>query len=85
MLENFKTKILIILFAATLIIPAFLMAYQPKDGEGGTGLAQDLWVEIHASEVPVQKAIAYARDFPAGFRDASMGQAVTGPIKVEGG
>jgi len=84
MLENIKIKILIILLAATLIIPAFLMAYQPKESKSPR-LAEDLWVTIESPHAPEQKVMTYSKDFPGGFRDASMGTAVTGPIKVEGG
>lgn len=84
MFENMKTKILLILLAATLIIPAFLMAYQPKEGRTA-GLAEELWVITESSSVPEQKVMAYSKDFPGGFRDASMGKGITGPIKVEGG
>ncbi|OGP73330.1 MAG: hypothetical protein A2V86_16490 [Deltaproteobacteria bacterium RBG_16_49_23] len=84
MLENIKIKILILLLAATLIIPAFLMAYQPKESKSPR-LAEDLWVTIESSHAPEQKAMAHSKDFPGGFRDASMGKAVAGPIKVEGG
>ncbi len=85
MFENIKIKILIILLFATLIIPAFLMAYQPKDRQEGSELTQGLWGMIEASDLPIQKAVVYSKDFPAGFKDASMGTAAVGPIKVEGG
>jgi len=84
MFENIKTKVLIILLAATLIIPAFLMAYQPKEGRSA-GMAEELWGVIESSSTPEQKAMAYSKDNPGGFRDASMGKAMTGPIRVEGG
>lgn len=85
MFEHIKIKILIILLAATLIIPAFLMAYQPKDRQGRAELAQGLWGMIETSGPPMQKAVLYSKDFPAGFKDASMGTGAIGPIKVEGG
>lgn len=84
MFENIKAKILIILLAASLIIPAFLMAYQPKLGKSA-GLAEELWGIVESSHALEQEAMAYSKDFPGGFRDASMGKAVSGPIKVEGG
>lgn len=84
MFENFKTKILIILLAATLIIPAFLMAYQPKASKSPR-LAEDLWITIESPHASEQNVMTYSKDFPVGFRDASMGTAVLGPIKVEGG
>lgn len=85
MFENIKVKILIVLLAATLIIPAFLMAYQPKDRQGRAELAQGLWGMIEASDLPIQKTVHYSKEFPAGFKDASMGTGAIGPIKVEGG
>lgn len=84
MLENIRMKILIFLLAATLIIPAFLMAYQPK-GEKRALWAEELWIIAESSTIPEQKTTAYSKEFPAGFKDASMGKGVTGPIKVEGG
>jgi hypothetical protein len=84
MFENIKAKILLLLLAATLIIPAFLMAYQPKEDKSAK-LAEDLWVIAESSNLPEQKVMVYSKEFPGGFRDASMGKAMTGPIKVEGG
>ena len=57
MFENIKAKILIILLAATLIIPAFLMAYQPKEGRSPR-LAEELWGVAEYSSMPEQRVMA---------------------------
>ena len=85
MRDEMKMKALIVLLAASLIVPAFLVAYQPTQGGKSLERSEELWTLVESSTIPSEKVIAFSKDFPAGFRDASMGKALTGPIKVEGG
>jgi hypothetical protein len=85
MRDDLKIKFLIALLGLTLLVPAFLLAYQPGRGEKAPGIAQNLWTMIQTTPLPAEKIMVFSKEFPAGFKDASMGKATTGPIKVEGG
>ena len=85
MRDEMKTKALIVLLAASLIVPAFLVAYQPTQGGKALERSEELWTLMESSTVPSEKVVAFSKDSPAGFRDASMGKASAGPVKVEGG
>ncbi|MBM4349877.1 MAG: hypothetical protein FJ106_08335 [Deltaproteobacteria bacterium] len=85
MWDSLKTKTLIILLAATLIVPAFILAYQPKDVMRGPERQEELWMMTQSPLLPSEKVEPFSKEFIAGFRDASMAKEGGGPIKVEGG
>lgn len=85
MWDEMKMKALMVLLAVSLIVPAFLVAYQPTQDRKAQERSEELWTLVESSMVPSEKIVAFSKDFPAGFRDASMGKAVAGPVKVEGG
>ncbi len=85
MLNSLKIRVLIILSVLTLIGGAtFLVAYHLNNGGKDSGMAQDLWRLVQSSTVSPEEVTAFSKDFPAGFKDASMGK-LSGPVKVEGG
>ena len=85
MLNSLKIKALIILSVITLLGAAtFLLAYHLNNGGKELGMAEDLWRLVQSPKVSAEKVTAFSKDFPAGFKDASMGK-LSGPAKVEGG
>jgi hypothetical protein len=48
-------------------------------------LGDELWAHVESQGATSEKPEVFSKEFPAGFRDASMGKAGTGPVKVEGG
>ena len=84
MLNRRKRKALIILPIITLLVSAFLLVCHLNSGRKDTGMAEDLWRLVQSPTVSAEKVTAFSKDFPAGFRDASMGK-LSGPVKVEGG
>ena len=84
MLNSLKTKALIILSVITLLGLTFLLVHHLYSGGKDSGMAEDLWRLVQSPTVSAEKVSAFSRDFPAGFRDASMGK-LSGPVKVEGG
>jgi len=85
MRDEMKMKALMVLLAVSLIVPALLVAYQPTQKGKALERSEELWTLIESSTVPPEKVVAFSKDSPAGFRDASMGKALAGPVKVEGG
>lgn len=85
MWDSLKTKILIILLAATLIVPAFILAYQPKDLIRGAERSEELWMMMQSPHPPAEEVVPFSEKFVAGFRDASLAKEGGGAIKVEGG
>jgi len=83
-LNSLKIKALIILSVITLLGSTFLLVYHLNSGGKDSGMAEDLWRLVQSPTVSAEKVTAFSKDFPAGFRDASMGK-LSGPIKVEGG
>ena len=85
MLNSLKIRVVIILSVITLLGGAtFLLAYHLNSGGKDSGMAEDLWRLVQSPTVSAEKVTAFSKDFPAGFRDASMGKQ-SGPVKVEGG
>ena len=84
MRNSLKIKALIILSVITLLGSAFLLVYHLNSGGKDSGMAEDLWRFVQSPTVSAEKVTAFSKDFPAGFRDASMGK-LSGPVKVEGG
>jgi hypothetical protein len=83
--DDIKMKALMVLLGLTLIVPAFLFAYQPRRGMEKPAMADELWSLIQSPAVSLENVVAFSKDYPAGFKDASMGKAMAGPIKLEGG
>jgi len=83
-LNSRKTKALMIVSVITLLVSAFLLAHHLNSGGKDSGMAEDLWRLVQSPTVSAEKVTAFSKDFPAGFRDASMGK-LSGPVKVEGG
>ena len=84
MLNSLKTKPFMILSVIMLLVSAFLLVYHLNSGGKDSGMAEDLWRLVQSPTVSAEKVTAFSKDFPAGFRDASMGK-LSGPVKVEGG
>jgi len=83
-LNSLKTKPFMILSVIMLLVSAFLLVYHLNSGGKDSGMAEDLWRLVQSPTVSAEKVTAFSKDFPAGFRDASMGK-LSGPVKVEGG
>ena len=84
MRNSLKIKALIILSVITLLGSTFLLVFHLNSGGKDFGMAEDLWHLVQSPTVSAEKVTAFSKDFPAGFRDASMGK-LSGPVKVEGG
>ena len=84
MRNSLKIKALIILSVIILFGSTFFLVYHLNSGGKDSGMAEDLWRFVQSPTVSAEKVTAFSKDFPAGFRDASMGK-LSGPVKVEGG
>jgi hypothetical protein len=83
-LNSLKIKALIILSVITSLASTFLLVHHLNNRGKDSGMAEDLWRLVQSPTVSAEKVTAFSKDFPAGFKDASMGK-LSGPVKVEGG
>jgi len=83
-LNSLKTRALIMLLVIIFFGFTFLLVHHLYSRGKDSGMAQDLWRLGQSPAVSAEKVTPFSKDFPAGFRDASMGKQ-SGPVKVEGG